>query len=67
MNEKVTIEVFRRKLPVELDGLGELEDQMCNMTSAGYMGERSPDRVDSLVWGLTDLSQGREIRIIGVF
>ena len=25
MNEKVTIEVFRRKLPVELDGLGELE------------------------------------------
>lgn len=48
------------------EGLGELEDQMCNMTSAGYMGERSPDRVDSLVWALSDLSQGKTIQILGV-
>ena len=33
----------------------ELEAQMCQMTAAGYEGEGSPDRVDALVWGLTDL------------
>jgi len=48
-------------------GLGDLEDQMCNFTSAGYMGERSPDRVDAAVWGLSDLSQGPEFRIIGLY
>lgn len=37
-------------------GLTELEDQMCAMTSAdGYVGEGSPDRVDALVWALTEL------------
>jgi hypothetical protein len=33
----------------------ELEDQMCLMTAAGYEGEGSPDRLDALVWGMTDL------------
>ena len=33
----------------------ELEAQMCMMTSHGYEGEGSPDRVDALVWALTDL------------
>ncbi len=33
----------------------ELEDQMCKMTAAGYEGEGSPDRVDALVWGLSEL------------
>ena len=33
----------------------ELEDQMCLMTSAGYEGEGSPDRVCALVWGMTEL------------
>ncbi len=32
-----------------------LEDQMCRMTQAGYEGQGSPDRVDALVWALTDL------------
>lgn len=32
-----------------------LEDQMCQMTAAGFEGEGSPDRVDALVWGMTDL------------
>ena len=36
----------------------ELEDQMCKMTSAGYEGEGSPDRVDALVWGFTQLFPG---------
>jgi phage terminase large subunit-like protein len=28
---------------------------MCRMTVAGYEGQGSPDRVDALVWALTDL------------
>lgn len=38
-----------------LRGLGTLEDQMCRMTTRGYEGRGSPDRVDALVWALTDL------------
>lgn len=34
--------------------LPQLEDQMVLMTSAGYVGEGSPDRVDALVWSLTE-------------
>ncbi len=45
------------------EGLGELEDQMLNMTTAGYMGERSPDRLDANVWALSELSQGAQIRV----
>jgi len=33
----------------------QLEDQMCQMTAAGYEGDGSPDRVDALVWALTEL------------
>ena len=36
-------------------GLRRLEEQMCQMTNSGYRGKGSPDRVDALVWGLTDL------------
>lgn len=36
-------------------GLGALEDQMCQMTSSGFAGKGSPDRVDALVWALHDL------------
>lgn len=32
-----------------------LEDQMVNMTAQGYLGARSPDRLDALVWALTEL------------
>lgn len=35
--------------------LGPLEDQMCAMTAAGYRGKGSPDRVDALVWAMTEL------------
>lgn len=34
----------------------DLEDEMCAMTGAGYVGKGSPDRADALVWALTDLS-----------
>lgn len=33
----------------------DLEDQMCNMSQAGYNGERSPDRLDASVFGFTEL------------
>ncbi len=33
----------------------ELEAQMVRMTSAGYEGDGSPDRVDALVWNFTEL------------
>ena len=38
-----------------LKGLHALEDQMCRMSQRGYDGKGSPDRVDALVWALTDL------------
>lgn len=36
-------------------GLAELEDEMCQMTAQGFRGRGSPDRVDALVWAMTDL------------
>jgi len=36
-------------------GLQALEDQMCRMTAQGWKGDGSPDRLDALVWALTDL------------
>jgi phage terminase large subunit-like protein len=38
-----------------LRGLADLEDQMCKLTTHGYEGQGSPDRVDALVWALHDL------------
>ena len=35
--------------------LGTLEDQMCRMSLRGYEGRGSPDRVDALVWALTEM------------
>jgi phage terminase large subunit-like protein len=36
-------------------GLQRLEEQMCLMTPEGWQGSGSPDRLDALVWALTDL------------
>jgi phage terminase large subunit-like protein len=33
----------------------ELEDQMCALTWGGYQGTGSPDRVDAMVWAMTEL------------
>ncbi len=33
----------------------ELEDQMCALTWAGFQGAGSPDRVDAMVWAMTEL------------
>ncbi len=37
---------------------GALEDQLCSFTPAGYVGSRSPDRADALVWVLSSLMLG---------
>lgn len=33
----------------------QLEKEMTMMTTAGYKGDNSPDRLDSVVWGITEL------------
>jgi len=38
-----------------IGGFPELEDEMVLMTSNGYVGEGSPNRVDAMVWALTEL------------
>ncbi|MBE0694747.1 MAG: DNA-packaging protein [Aquamicrobium sp.] len=37
----------------------ELEDEMCDFGPEGLSGGRSPDRVDALVWAVTELLLGR--------
>ena len=39
-----------------LGAFAELEDQLCAMRPDGYAGEGSPDRLDALVWAITELS-----------
>lgn len=36
--------------------LVDLEEQLTNFSSAGYTGERSPDRADAMVWGVHELA-----------
>ncbi len=40
----------------------ELEDEMCDFGPDGLSGGRSPDRVDALVWAITELLLGRANR-----
>lgn len=40
----------------------DLEDQMCQMAGDGYLGEGSPDRLDAMVWALTELMLGEVTR-----
>jgi len=36
-----------------------LEDEMCSMTTEGFVGGGSPNRVDALVWAINDLMLNR--------
>ena len=40
----------------------ELEDEMCDFGPEGLSGGRSPDRVDALVWAVSELLLGRAMR-----
>lgn len=33
----------------------QLEEELCGFTTAGYMGENSPNRADAMVWGISEL------------
>lgn len=33
----------------------DLEDELCSMSADGYHGERSPNRLDAMVWAFTEL------------
>jgi len=35
-----------------------LEDEMCSMTTMGFIGQGSPNRVDAMVWAFTELFAG---------
>ncbi len=36
----------------------ELEDELAAFSTAGYLGEQSPNRADALIWALTELFPG---------
>jgi phage terminase large subunit-like protein len=40
-----------------------LEEQMKDMTLSGYQGSGSPDRVDALVWAISDLKSNKRKRL----
>jgi phage terminase large subunit-like protein len=44
----------------------DLEDQFCQMTGDGYVGEGSPDRADAAVWALTDLMLSAPVPVAAV-
>lgn len=46
----------------------ELEDELCQMTYAGYLGQGSPDRADAMVWAMSALLRpGRAPRVRGLW
>jgi hypothetical protein len=47
--------LYEQGLVSHVGDFPDLEDQMVNMTTAGFVGEGSPDRADALVWALTEL------------
>ena len=49
-------ELYERGLVHHVGEFPPLEDEMCSY--CGFDDDKSPDRMDALVWALTDLSQG---------
>jgi predicted phage terminase large subunit-like protein len=47
--------LYERGMVTHIGDLSALEQQMLAMTSQGYVGDGSPDRVDALVWAMSDL------------
>lgn len=47
--------LYERGKVRHLGVLPDLEDQLMNFSSAGYMGDRSPDRGDACIWSLSEL------------
>ena len=38
--------------------LRDLEDELMAFTTGGFMGEKSPNRADALIWAITELFPG---------
>lgn len=36
----------------------ELEDELCSFTTAGYVGQNSPNRADAFIWAMSELFPG---------
>jgi phage terminase large subunit-like protein len=36
----------------------EMEDELIGFSTMGYLGEKSPNRADALIWSLTELFPG---------
>lgn len=53
-------ELYERGLVHHVGEHVQLEDQMCNYT--GAVDEDSPDRLDALVWAITELSEAKDRR-----
>jgi len=51
--------LYERELVSHVGTFSELEDQMCDYGPEGLSSGRSPDRMDALVWALTDLMLGK--------
>ena len=47
--------LYEQRLIKHLGVFVDLEDELCNFSTAGYQGEKSPNRGDSLVWAATEL------------
>lgn len=41
----------------------DLEDQLCNFTTSGYVGDGSPNNGDAFVWAFTELMLGPSVEI----
>jgi phage terminase large subunit-like protein len=61
--------LYSRGLVTHVGCFPALEDQMCDFTPAGLSDGRSPDRLDALVWALTELmlNEWRAPRIRSLF
>lgn len=36
----------------------ELEDELCAFSTMGYLGDRSPNRADAMIWGMSEIFPG---------
>jgi phage terminase large subunit-like protein len=47
--------LYAQKRVTHEKGLDALEDEMCRFTPDGLASGRSPDRLDALVWAISEL------------
>lgn len=50
--------LYHKDLVCHVEEMQELEDELLAFTDYGYIGEKSPNRADALVWAVTDLMLG---------